>query len=81
MGASLTIDMIRWEPLSRYREPRAGRPMTDIFSIPTKESLADGNLREVRWLPCLVDDVSEWCPRWLDTSRDLMSVLGKRRAP
>ena len=32
-------------------------------------------------LLCLVDSVLEWCPRWFDTSHDLMIVLGKGRAP
>ena len=55
--------------------------MSDVFPIPTKESLDDSDLRKVRWLPCLVDDVLGWRPRWLDTSRDLLRVLGKGRAP
>lgn len=30
---------------------------------------------------CMVDYVLEWCPRWVDTSHDVMIVLGKGRAP
>jgi len=32
-------------------------------------------------LLCLVDSVLEWCPRWVDTSHDVLIVLGKGRAP
>ena len=55
--------------------------MSDVLPIPTKESLADGNLREVRRLLRTVDNTVEWRPRWLDTSQDLFIVLGKGRVP
>jgi len=30
---------------------------------------------------CMLDYVLEWCPRWFDTSHDVLIVLGKGRAP